>query len=149
MSLENKLVSEINEIKAKVSELTSITQSSSEQHLLFDLSEDEKKEVASKDSRRRILSSSVYNRERAVARAEEALKNAERELERARQDLLRVDQKLIELRSKQARLKTEGQVVTVRKQGRELNRSEREQLITLRAREAELRATARKFSIDV
>lgn len=149
MSLENKLVSEINEIKSRVAELTAIGQSSSEQHLLFDLSEDEKKEVASKDSRRRIYSTAVTNRERALARAEEAVKNAELELERTKQGLLQVDQELIELRSKQARVKTEGQIVTVSKQGRDLTTRERNELISLRAREAELRATARKFSIDV
>lgn len=142
MSLENKLVSEINEIKAKVSELTSITQSSSEQHLLFDLTDAEKQLVASKDGVRRRRANSVEVAERQLARAEKAV-------EEAKEALQAVDNELIELRSKQARLKTEGQVVTVRKQGRELNRSEREQLITLRAREAELRETARKFSIDV
>lgn len=142
MSLENKLVSEINEIKAKVSELTSITQSSSQQHLLFDLTDAEKQLVASKDGVRRRRANSVEVAERQLARAEKAV-------EEAKEALQAVDNELIELRSKQARLKTEGQVVTVRKQGRELNRSEREQLITLRAREAELRETARKFSIDV
>lgn len=135
MSLQTKLVSELNSIKARVTELTAVRQSSSENHLVFDLSQADLDKVS--------------NRTRRQKRFMGELERLEAQIVAKKEQLQAVDNELIELRSKQARLKTEGQIVTVSKRGRNLSSSENAELITLRAREAELRATARKFHFDV